>query len=154
MPHSILFQFYWWMKPEYPQKTTDLRQVTENLYHIMLYRVHPALSWQLQWWSSISLVVSALISLGAVVIMSVWLLKSMPIITEVVSSMPDVLDTTLCDKDSQWLAAGRLFSAGTLVSSWSRQPPEILELIQLVILKCLYQTKQMGGHVIKWKKYI
>ena len=51
--------------------------------------------------TSISLVVSALISLVAVVIMSVWLLKSMPIITEVVSSMPDVLDTTLCDKDSQ-----------------------------------------------------
>jgi hypothetical protein len=51
--------------------------------------------------TSISLVLSALISLVAVVIMSVWLLKSMPIITEVVSSMPDVLDTTLCDKDSQ-----------------------------------------------------
>jgi hypothetical protein len=51
--------------------------------------------------TSISLVLSALISLVAVVIMSVWLLKSLPIITEVVSSMPDVLDTTLCDKDSQ-----------------------------------------------------
>ena len=81
-----------------------------------------------------------------------------------------VLDTTLCDKVCQWLAAGRWFSPGISVSSTNKTDRhDIIEILLKVALNAITPDpwvlciKYLGGYIstsifvkkiIKKKSYI
>ena len=61
-----------------------------------------------------------------------------------------VLDTTLCDKVCQWLAAGQWFSPGTPDSSTNKSDRhDIAEILLKVTLNTINQTKPS----IKWQHW-
>ena len=69
-------------------------------------------------------------------------MQSVPITTKVrISLMRAVLDTTLCDKDCQWLATGWWFSSGTPVSSTIKTDRhDITEIVLKVSLNTITLT--------------
>jgi hypothetical protein len=96
-------------KTEYPEKTTDLSQVPDKFYHIMLY-TSP--------WSRFELTTSLVIGTDCIGSCKSnyhtnTATKAPGFITKYIDIRHVVMCTTLCDKICQGLVTGRLFSPGT-----------------------------------------
>ena len=62
-----------------------------------------------------------------------------------------VLDSTLCDKDCQWLAPGQWFSPGTLVSSTNKTDcHDITEILLKVVFNTITHPPYFLSSNLKW----
>jgi hypothetical protein len=143
------------------EKTTDTSHVTDKLYHIMVY-ASP--------WSRFKLTTSVVIgtdcigscksnyhtitvttapykcglhNINLVLSISFLCLGVLGLIYKwfVLCYWRGVLDTTLCEKVCQWIAAGQLFSPGTRVSSTNKTDcHDITEILLKVTLNTIKQT--------------
>jgi hypothetical protein len=104
--------------------------------------------WNLQFFNNVTINKTKVLGHWAIVVVIVWYLdlqlhvQSVHITTKAVSlflhSWRGVLDTALCDKVCQWLAAGRWFSLGTQVSSTTTTDcHDITEILLKLVLNII-----------------